>query len=371
MLITPQIATKVASDRTWKVQLTQKGKSADSPQPACFGGDAVEGQPIPQQSLLRVLNSTGSAPPAMLQQADAYATPEEAAQAFAVAARTLGGCTLAGAYIDSGAVVSGLGDQSTGLTLRVLDGATPQFRTVVLARTGRVLDIVDAAQPQSAIGVAKVALAAADTLNTQCRAAGGKCASGVRVAAAPPPLGGDVLGLLATSDLPPVGSGAAAWVGNKAQAPKPGAVQGSSCERVDWGKEPATARIARTYLLQDSSSAFGLDEVVLTLKTADDASKLAEEVRDNWADCEKRLLTSKVADPKKFETTGARGTPISGWTTVVKQNSADTPTYRVGIAAAGTKVVFTFLNPQDKLDLSEDQFEQVTARAGQRATQVR
>lgn len=371
MLLTPQIATKIAGDRTWKVQLTQKGRSADSPQPACFGGDPVEGQPIPQQSILRVLNSTGEAPPAVLQEADAYATPEEAAQAFAVAAKTLGGCTMAATSIESGAAVSGLGDQSTGLTLRVSDGATSEFRTVVLARTGRVLDIVDVAQPATAIAVDKVALATGDALNTQCRPAAGKCAAGVRVAAAPPPVGGDVLGLLATADLPPVGAAATTWVGNKPQTPRTGDIQGSSCERIDWAKEPATTRIWRTYLLRDQPGQFGLDEVVLTTKTAEDATKLAAEVNDNWSDCEKRVLTAKVAKPKEFQAVGARGTPIAGWTTVVKQTSPADSTYRVGVAAAGTKVVFTFLNPQDELDLTEDQFAAVTARAAQRATQVK
>ena len=52
------------------------------------------------------------------------------------------------------------------------------------------------------------------------------------------------------------------------------------------------------------------------------------------------------------------------------QKADATTTFRVGIAAAGPKVVFTFLNPQDKLDLSAVAFAQVTARAGQRATQV-
>ena len=372
MLMTPQVATKVAADRTWKVQLTQKGQSADSPQPACLGGDPVEGQPIPQQSILRVLNSTGKNPPAILQQSDAYATPEEAAQAYAVAARALGGCTMAASYIDSGALVTGLGDQSVGLTIRVSDGAISEYRTVVLARTGRVLDVVDVAQSETAVGADKVALATGDVLNTQCRPAGGACVTGVRVTAAAPPIGGDVLGFLATADLPPVGASAATWVANKPAAPDSDVLKGSGCERVDWAKEPATARAWRTYLLQDSPSRFGLDEVVLTMKTPEDATKLADKVRDDWNGCEKRQLTATVTKPKEFTTAGARNAPIAGWTTTVKQKSDSTTTgFRVGIAAAGPKVVFTFLNPQDNLDLTEDQFAAVTARAGQRATQVK
>ena len=49
-LITPQTAAKINGDRTWKVRLTQKGQSAESPQPACLGGDPVEGQPIPPRA---------------------------------------------------------------------------------------------------------------------------------------------------------------------------------------------------------------------------------------------------------------------------------------------------------------------------------
>ena len=50
---------KLDADRTWKVELTQRGASEDAPVAACFGGDAVEGQPVPQQKILQVLSSSG------------------------------------------------------------------------------------------------------------------------------------------------------------------------------------------------------------------------------------------------------------------------------------------------------------------------
>ncbi len=238
-LITPQSAAKIDSERTWKVQLTQKGQSANSPQPACLGGDPVEGQPIPQQSMLRVLTSTGKNPPAVLQQADAYASPEEAAQAYAVAARMLGGCTMAATYIDSGALVTGLGDQCSGGRLTVTEATVPEFRTVILTRTGRVVDAVDVAQPAEAVGVDKVALAAADVVNAQCQTAAGTCAQRVQTRPAPPPVGGDAPGFLATADLPPVGTPPTGWVGNKPATPDSDVLRGSGCETVDWAKEEA------------------------------------------------------------------------------------------------------------------------------------
>jgi hypothetical protein len=369
-LLTPQSAAKIDSDRTWKVQLTQKGQSADSPQPACLGGEPGEGQPIPQQSMLRVLTSSGQRPPAVLQQADAYASPEEAAQAYAVASRTLGGCTMAATYLESGASVSRLGDQSLGVIFRVTEGGASEYRTVILSRTGRVVDAVDVAQPAEAVPVGQAAVAAADVVNAQCKTAGGACASGVQVKPAPPPVGGDAPGFLATADLPPVG--AVGWVANKPATPDSDMLKGSGCENVDWAKQSAVTRAWRTYLLQDSPSRFGLDEVVLTLKSPADATKLAEKIRDDWSSCGRRQLTATVRPTDQVTATGAQNTKIEGWTTSVQQKAGNaTSSFRVGIAAAGPKVVFTFLNPQDKLDLSAAQFADVTGRAGQRATQTR
>ena len=67
-----------------------------------------------QQKILRVLSSSGKSAPSALHEATAYATPEEAAQAFAVASRTLGTCPAAGAWIASGRVVRGVGEQAAG-----------------------------------------------------------------------------------------------------------------------------------------------------------------------------------------------------------------------------------------------------------------
>ena len=134
--------------------------------------------------MLRVLNSTGKNPPAVLQQADAYASPEEAAQAYAVAARTLGGCTMAATYIDL--------RRHGHRTRRPVARTGPQRRRRQHLgvphgdpRPGRVgsLDAVDAAQPAEAVGVDKVALATADVINAQCQAAAGRCASGVQTKA--------------------------------------------------------------------------------------------------------------------------------------------------------------------------------------------
>ena len=145
-------AKRVSSDRTWKVALTQRGTTADSAKPACLG-EPAEGQPMSALTMLRLLSANGKEPPGIMHQADAFTTPDEAGQAFAVAAKTLGGCAEMGGYIQSGWSVSGLGDQAVGLVVAVeRDGKTVVHHSVVLNRTGRVTNVMDVVKQRRSRG---------------------------------------------------------------------------------------------------------------------------------------------------------------------------------------------------------------------------
>ncbi len=364
-------ARAVAADRTWKVALTQRGIDANSPAPACLGPDVVTGQPASQQTVLRLLSSTGKLPPGALHQADSYATAEEAAQAYALDSKALGGCAMAGASIDSGRVVSGLGDQATGLVVSVTQAGKKEFRSVVLNRTGRVVNVVDVAQPTSAAAVDGVAKALAAVTKVQCRTSGGRCAADPAVKDGPPPLGGDQPGFLATADLPPVSQNGSRWAGTVPALPDAD-FTGTGCETTNWAKVDAARRTARTYLLADDSAIFGLDEIVISAKSDTGAQDLATKVRDDLSSCAKRKLTATVSQPEKVKGVGASRTDVTGWTATVSQKtSTGTTGFRVGVVSAGNKTVYAFLNPQKGLDLTDAQWAVVVVRAGQRATQVK
>ncbi len=288
-------AKRVSSDRTWKVASTQSGTTPESATPACLGQPA-EGQPMSALTMLRLLSANGKEPPGVLHQADAFATPDEAGQAFAVAAKTLGGCPQLGAYVQSGWSVTGLGDQAVGLVV-VIGRA---HHSVVLNRTGRVTNVMDVARNGSPVEVAKVANALAAPTAVQCRNSGGACPKKVSVKPAPPPIGGDVPGFLAAGDLPPVAQTASLWVGDVPDVPRAG-FAGSQCENVDWAKSPASARTARTYLLdQGPDPAFGLDEIILTMKNDATARKFVANLRTTVEKCPKRKLTASVRSPKSI-----------------------------------------------------------------------
>jgi hypothetical protein len=364
-------AKKVSSDRTWKVAQTQHSTSADSAKPACMGGDPAADQPASVQTIVRLLSANGKQPPGILHEADAFNTADDAGQAFHVAAKTLGGCAEEGGYVQSGSSVTGLGDQALGLVVVIERNGKIYHHSVVLNRTGRVTNVVDVVWTGDPVDISKVASALARATAAQCGKAEGACPGKLSVKAAPPPIGGDQPGFLAAGDLPPVGQTSSLWVGDVPDVPRADFV-GAQCENVTWSTTPATARTARTYLLEQGADAgFGLDEIILTMKNDKAAKKFVSDLRSTVEKCPKRKLTASVPSAKSVSGSGAKGTKIDGWAVTVTQKvSNGSLKYRLGAVAAGPKVVYTFLSPKGKFDLSDDEWRTVAVRAGQRATQV-
>jgi len=365
-------AKSLAPNRKWKVVTTQRAAKPDGPTAACFGGEPPEGRPTPQQEIVRVLAGSGGKSGAKaLHNATAYGSPAEASQAYVVASKTVGSCAVAGFYIESGRSISKVGNQALGVVVMEVDGKQKQAHSVVVNRTGRVLNVIDAVQPTRAIAIDAVAKALEQVNRVQCGAAGGPCDGRAAVTNGPPPIGGDEPGFLTVGDLPPAGPKVELWVATQVELPKDD-FQGSQCEGVNWATEKAKSRASRVYLLPESGkNFFGLNEVVLTMKDTKAAGKLLDRIKSKLSSCKTVKLTASVTKPRKVTGVGAQKTKVTGWTTVVSQKSTQgTAKYRVGIVAAGPKVTYTFLNPRGDYDFSNRQWNTVAVRAGERATQV-
>ncbi|HEU4908595.1 MAG TPA: hypothetical protein VFT17_07010, partial [Propionibacteriaceae bacterium] len=362
---------KILANRSWKIVTTQRGPTEDGLTAACFGGEPPEGQPTPQQEFVRVLKGTGSNAPTALHAATAYNSAEEATLAYRMASKTLGGCAVAGLWIESGSVVAGTGDQAAGAVVMERTGKDRRAHSVVLNRSGRVMNVLDAAQPSKAIAMDAVVKALGQVNNVQCASAGGKCSEKLGAKTGPPPLGGDVPGFLAHGDLPPAGPKAYPWVATEVQSPKDD-FRGSGCELVNWKTEPAKSRSWRVYLMQESGkNFFGLDEITLTTKDAKAANKVVDKLKSNLSKCKSRQLTARLSNVTKVTSVGVKKTKIAGWTAVVTQKTTNGwVKYRIGIVSAGPKVIYTFLNPRAEYDFTNHQWNTVAVRAGERATQV-
>ncbi len=369
-MLTVADAELVDQRRTWKIALDQKGRDDSSPSAACVASTPPEGQPSPQQLQVRTLTATGDNPPAVLHQAQSYASKEEAIQAFTLIVKAFGDCALPKAWISSGATVSGVGDQVVALTFTIAE-ATPQYRTVLVNRTGRVINVLDAAQNDKAVGVTNVLRALAQVTDTQCTVAVGLCSGVLRASAGPPPLGGDEPGFLAVADLPPADDQDGQW--SALPTSTPAATSKTDCEGVDLTATPAQSRVARTYLWSKtpSQSPFGLDDVVITLDSPKAATDLASKIVGNLKDCKKRVLTATTSQFDPVSGIGAQRAKVTGTVARVQQKTTNaTLEYRVAVLTSGTKLIYLFLPTEDKLDLSTSEWSTLAVRAGQRATQI-
>jgi hypothetical protein len=370
-MLSPKQAKILDPSRTWKIDTTRHGATEEGPVAACFGGEPPQGQPTPQQEFVRVLKG-GKTTPLALHAATAYNSPEDATLAYRIAAKTLGGCAVPGYWIKSGYVVSGIGNQAAGVVImEKLDGKRWRAHSVVLNLTGRVVNVLDAVQPSQAIAVDAVAEALGKVNKVQCTTAGGECGETATVRKGPPPLGGDPPGFLANGDLPPAGPKVYPWIATDVEAPDK-QFAGSGCESVKWATEPAKSRSWREYLIQESGkNFFGLNEITLTTKDTKAAKKVVGRVKSDLSKCRSVHLTARVTNFKKVSSVGVKRTKIAGWTAVVTQKSTNGwVKYRVGIVSAGSKVIYTFLNPTAEYDFTDRQWEIVAVRAGERTTQV-
>ena len=276
--------------------------------------------------------------------------------------------------MQEGYEITGLGDEAVAVKL-VLQDQTPEYHTVVLARTGQNVNIIDVAQKDSSVSADDVADAARQVINRQCGSAAGLCsASDMQVKDSMPPAGGDEPGFLAAGDIPRITPGTGNWAGT-ALTKEVDVGDGSNCEAVDFATVSGPQkRQQRTYLLRNDPGApaeFGIDEVVLTMPNTGDAEDLVSEIGDSIDGCESRLLTAKVPQKGEVKAKGAGGMEIEGrWFTVTQELGGNQKsTYRVAVVQSGTKVIYTRMNPEGDFDLEDDEWARVNKRAGQRATQ--
>lgn len=335
-----------------------------APTPACIELASAGGASPDAEASRRF---TGSADGGVLVQvAQAMADVQAATTAYEALLNQAGGCAdahLLGAY-----QIDGLADSATVLTTELSDGTR---HTMLISRTGRFVGVIDAAVTKTpAVGVGALSRAAASSLARQCGNATGTCPSTPKAAATLPPAT-DPVGWLAWVDVPQLTPGEGKWTATDAKAPS---LVGSQCEDVSLNKLPGTSESAhRTYLLTDDSKApdgFGIDQAIYTFSKASAATAMAKTLDDNFKSCGDRTRTATV-DDGGVTAAGADGAKFTGTSYTVTQriSATKTVTFRVGVTAVGTRLVYLLANPSANFDFTDKAWEALVGRAAQRVTQ--
>lgn len=375
-LMTDTMASVIA-DGQWNATETSDGVGGeDQGMGVACVTTTPEGQPLPQGTFLRTLTAdTDKGDTAALHRVDGFNSVDDATKYFQFRASEVGGCQGSPLYVARGYQIAGLGDEAVAVRM-VLENQKPEFHTVVVARTGQNVNIIDVARTSEPTDARRVVDAARQVINSQCAAAAGLCSSSdMEMREGVPPAGGDEPGFLAAGDVPRITRGTGNWSGTAVKN-EVNIGDGSNCEAVDFGTVADTEKKQqRTYLLRNDPGApgeFGIDEVVLTMKSSKAASDLVDKVGDSIDDCQQRLLTAKVGNKGEIKAKGTGDMEVEGRWFALTQKLSDNETtkFRVGIVAVGPKVIYLRMNPTDQFDLKDGQWEAITERAGQRASQA-
>ncbi len=366
-LVAPEDLAGLGDTGAWTIVDTVTAPTTSSPQPLCAPATPDSQQAATNRQERRLSSASGAT---LLQLHEIYPTAEAATAAFNARLPEVNGCAGSTVLVGTTSTVAGLADAAAAVTV-TLQEVKAEGHTVLIARTGRYLDIVDLGNPDKALSSTALAKAVAPSLQRQCGVAAGTCPTTVKAENILGAAAGEI-GWLIENDLPRVTPGAGRW---GATASGPPNLVGSQCEAVDLNQVPkATQSLHRTYLLADDSAApsgFGVDEAVYTFATGAEATALVRKINANFESCRTRTRTATVTTLEPASTTGADGAKVTvqGFTVLQRVSATKNVAFRVALAAVGTRVVYLLANPSGDFDFTDAQWTAVGTRAAQRATQ--
>lgn len=369
-LLSPGSATQIA-DATWNISRTQTSLDSTSDTVACFTQHS--GVAAPTGTAQRTLSSDSPAGLAALHRIDGYATAAQATAAFAANRTDLGTCDAVPMFLVAADSVSGLGDDALSVVVADQESKATTFHTVLMVRTGRVVDTYDVAQNTTSVPVTSVVKAATQTISQQCSKAGGSCSATPTVTASAPPTG-DPTGWLGLADLPRVTPGQGSWT-----TTDPGTVSNTStqCEGVTLGSVAGpVSRQQRTYLLTQDSLAptsFGLDQINFLFPSASGAKAFATQLAGNLSTCSKTMATATVSQNKAFSVSAQDSGvgDIQGTAMLIEEKTGATTSawYRVAVVQRDNVVTYLMSNPTRTFGFDAGEMQEIAVRAAQRTAE--
>lgn len=368
-LLTTADADLIVPGASWAVATTAETRADALARAACLSATPEPANTL--WTLQRTLGTSESDQLAAMHQIDVFASAEVATQVQAQRVAALAACDEVPALIVSSVSIAGLADEVAEVTV-AYQNPTVEYRTVLLARTGSALTIVDVTRAGQAVSAESVAAGVLRSLQAFCGEVQGTC-PGTPTFAPAVPLPADPVGWLQTADLPRITPGAGQWT---AQAPGALVSAGMGCENFPLATEPGPAsRGQRTYLLtQDAKapSTFGLDEMAFDFNAPQEAAAFAQKLAGNLASCRDRVLTATVTESPAASGVGAGGVAVTARMFTIQQAKSDSESavYQLAVTTAGPRVGYILASVAPGFQFSPEQLTALALRGAQRQSQV-
>ncbi|MGV8846266.1 hypothetical protein [Tessaracoccus sp.] len=368
-LITVLDAEKIVAGAGWNIVNTAVTSSEAKQKAACLSTFSSDVNPTDTFQRSMGTSSNGLA---ALHRIDVYASADAAQEVQTERAQALATCTEVPAHVSSSSTVTGLGDDVTQVTIAFQGEKNTAFRTVLLVRTGRALEILDVTRNDEPVAVDAAVAGLQRSLTEVCSRADGLCPTAPVVSAAvPPPV--EPTGWLIPSDLERLRPGYGLW---SATEPADLTSQGMGCENLPLATEPGpVTRAQRTYLLtQDDTTpeSFGMDEMVFDFADAAASQAFINKLVGNLLSCKDRgSLTAQVTDGGAVAGTGADGVAVAARVITIDQAISDDSSvrYQLVVALADTRVSYLLASVTTDYQFPDAQLKALALRTAQRNSQ--
>lgn len=368
MLLTPSRLTDLAPAARWRTTSTSDNTTGDGINSPCQVDRFAD--PTGLKALVRTLDQTGRPARSVVQTVELSRTQEAAAAAYDTVVGWFAGCSASGHQLLSSYEVSGLGDAAVMLRFRAPGARAGSLSSysVGVARAGRLVTWTGV-RTQSPDGgsVDQLMGAFTESVFSACASrASGRCAISPSYEALPPPPSGEAAGMLAVTDLPPVGRIRRPWTGTRA-TPLQVNPAATSCDQADFVGDGARRTLSRTFLIPGAGlpREFGVTQTYGRFADEAAARSFAAGIRTRMDRCTDRQLSASISDRIVVPRDTGRSS-YAMWRLDSEVRDGVSVRFWMGVAQVGSSVVQVTFVPSERADVDRREFRALVVRARDR-----
>lgn len=361
---------KLRTPRPWRLSGTSPDFGVTTPYDDCLV--AVPSDPRAEHSLVRTFESSpGRRPLVATQSLEVSRSTAAADRNYLRLVKTYSGCLADNHQVERYALMRGVGDAGSLITMRYVDRRGIHHQQVAIAKSGSsvITWIVDS--PSAApVLVTRLVVLTASSVHRVCAAAAGSCGRRPYLAVEqPPPRLDRATGFLTAVDLPVFDDLTDPWVPTRLRTARvnPAATE---CDRADFVGAGAQQVRARSFVVPDAQrlpSIFGMTETVGRFASIDDAAAFLDQVDTSVQGCNERQVSLRVNATSPIAVTRGNGRTYE---IILSASESRTITFRVALIRVGTQVAQITFTPSTRFDMSPEEFDRVVQRAALRVTQA-
>ncbi|TWD81857.1 hypothetical protein FB561_2981 [Kribbella amoyensis] len=359
VLIDGTAAKPLTTTGAWAVAGTADGSSAPDKSFVCQAQRFAD--PAGVRTWVRTFRNASTKDTAV-QYVEVSNDPSAAGKAYTTITGWLSQCNTPQIRLVASYATQGLGERGVIAVFGTPAGKSNKYRMVSVTTAGQATMVLEhdsaAGTPPKPDGVLATASAG---LKRICAQTGADCGSGTLTAKPSLLPTGEPAGFMAPIDLPVLPSVDKPWVSVTS-----GLRAGTGCEKIDLKKSKPTKSKAQTYVVPEADvpTEFGLDTTVYQFASPATATSFVSLIRKNVDGCQKTTSNATVKTTGSVTLSTVKG---EAWKASYDTGGGKIFTYRIGIAATGSRAIYVVYPVLKELDITDTAFTEILSRAAERS----